>query len=227
MVLQIFKSIHRHLNQSDWLKTYETPGLKSLNIPLKHLYEYHLKAALGFPIQDFTNAEVITIPLSGSLSHQDNYDHLGILQVGDIQLISAGTGISQSELNGSDKNEAIFLQIWIQPEKRDVLPRYQIKSYDLLGNLNHFHLLVSKSGREDSLQINQDCDFYLAKLSANHQVSHSFKQNRSGWLQIIEGLIVVNGLEAEAGDGCFVQNESLVDLVALQPAKVLLLDAAS
>lgn len=224
MGILIYKSIHRQLLKSDWLNSYETFNSDEKGfLTILHIYEHHLKAALGFPITELKNVEVISIILSGGLSHQDNQNNLSINHVGDAQLVSAGKGIIQSELNASDKNELVFLQIYMKPEKLNIDSQYQRKSFDTASNLNEWRLIISKDGREGSLQINQDSNFFLAKLSMEGRISHSFEANRSGWLQIIKGTVELNNQEMGIGDAAAITEIPQIEIRAHSPSEILLI----
>jgi hypothetical protein len=225
MGIQIWKSIHRQLHKSDWLNKYSTFSLNEKGFSsISAIYELHLKAGLGFPIIDLKNTEVFSLILEGSLSHQDFLNNLTILHEGDIQLVSAGAGIGQSELNASDSKEATLLQVFINPEKLNTEPRYQTRACKESIQKNCLNLIVSKDGRDHSLQINQECNFFIADMDQEYKIMHKFATNQSGWLQIIKGSVDVNGLNLELGDSIAITNTSSVEIFARAGSKFLLIE---
>lgn len=169
----------------------------------------------GFGRHSHRDVEIISYVVSGILEHQDCMGHRALMTPGDVQRISAGTGIQHSEYNGSPVEPVHFLQIWIMPDQQGVKPEYAQKSFGAIkpGALN---LVASKSGRDGSLPIHQDANVYVAKLSAAGQLQHGFETGRSGWLQLIEGALSLNGTELRAGDGAAISGEERLSLTAAQ-----------
>jgi quercetin 2,3-dioxygenase len=167
--------------------------------------------------------EIITYVLSGALQHKDSMGNGRIIHPGELQYMAAGTGIQHSEFNPS-KDEAVhFLQIWVLPERKGLKPRYGEKSL-VDAPKGRFNLVVSKTGREGSLAINQDADLYVAKLEAGNEVSHSLKPARYAWMHVAEGEVTLNGDTLRAGDAVAFSDESQVQLVGTTPSQVLLFD---
>ena len=167
--------------------------------------------------------EIITYVLSGALQHKDSMGNGRIIRPGEVQYMAAGSGVQHSEFNPS-KDEAVhFLQIWIQPERKGMKPRYGEKSLADEPK-GRFNLVVSKAGREGSLAINQDADLYIAKLDAGNEASHALKPARHAWVHVAEGEVKLNGNTLKAGDAVALSDESQVQLVAAKPSQVLLFD---
>jgi hypothetical protein len=145
------------------------------------------------------------------------------MRAGEVQRISAGTGIVHSEYNASPVEPVHFLQIWMTPDERGVTPRYGEKSFRQI-EAGKLHLVVSKEGREDSLPIHQDTDLYVARLAAGGAIEHRFAPHRSGWVQVIEGELEVNGMTLRAGDGAAITGEQRIELRSAGDSHWLLFD---
>jgi redox-sensitive bicupin YhaK (pirin superfamily) len=161
--------------------------------------------------------------VSGILEHQDSMGNKARMTAGEVQRISAGSGIVHSEYNGSPVEPVHFLQIWILPDERGVKPRYAEKSLRAMerGKLN---LIASKSGRDGSLAIHQDADVFAAKLGAGQTLEHRFGPQRASWVQVIEGELDVNGAVLRAGDGAAITAEPRIDLQSKGDSHWLLFD---
>src|ERR1700722_8311422 len=154
---------------------------------------------MGFGAHPHRDMEIIAYVLSGALEHKDSMGNGRVIRPGDVQYMSAGTGVQHSEFNPS-KNEAVhLLQIWIQPDARGVKPRYAEKSLKdaPAGTLQ---LVTSKSGRDGSIPIHQDADLWLAKLEPGQAVTHKLAQGRNAWLHVAEGELELNGKTLSGGD---------------------------
>jgi redox-sensitive bicupin YhaK (pirin superfamily) len=167
--------------------------------------------------------EIISYVVSGSLEHQDSIGNRAVMKAGDVQRISAGTGVVHSEYNGSPVDAVHFLQIWIMPDRNGVKPDYGERSFGTIapGGLN---LIASGSGKDGALPINQDADVYVAKLDAGTEVQHALADGRAGWVQLIEGELTVNGSQLTAGDGAAITDEQALELKATEAAHFLLFD---
>jgi hypothetical protein len=177
----------------------------------------------GFGTHPHRDMEILTYVLSGALEHKDSMGNGSVLRPGEVQYMSAGTGIQHSEFNPSKDEAAHFLQIWIQPDRKGLTPRYAGKSLakEPKGRL---HLVASKSGRQGSLAINQDADLYVAKLEAGDQLTHTLKLGRHAWVQVAEGEGTINGDVLKAGDAAAFSNEPEVTVVSARPSQILLFD---
>lgn len=218
MPFQIHKAIHRQYIKNDWLKSYRTVNsLKNIEA----IEENYVKPAVGFPIHTYRNIEIISIILSGGMSHQDDSGNLSVLHTGDVQIVSAGQGITQSELNAFDSEELALLQIYLKPDKTDLNPNYQNKHVEL--QVNSWNLIASHDGREGSMYVNQMADIYLAELENEKKLNFSFAANQAGWLQVIDGNLALNDFVSEKGDGIRIDNTSSIEIKALSQSKILLL----
>ena len=177
----------------------------------------------GFGTHPHRDMEIITYILSGSLAHQDSMGNGRTISTGEFQYMAAGTGVQHSEFNPS-KDEAVrLLQIWIQPDKHGVKPRYAEKS---LANAEagKLHLVTSKAGRDGSIAIHQDADLWLAKLDGGNRVTHKLAPGRHAWVHVAEGEVSLNGKKLSGGDAAGVSDEGSLELNATKPSQVLLFD---
>jgi hypothetical protein len=167
--------------------------------------------------------EIVTYVLEGALEHRDSMGNGEVLSPGEFQRMSAGTGITHSEFNPSPKEPVHLLQIWIQPDRAGVKPRYAEKSLkDAKPGV--LHLVTSKSGRDGSIAIHQDADLWLANLDAGKGVVHKLAKERQAWVHVADGEVSVNGKKLSGGDAAAIAGEDAIGLSAAKPAQVLLFD---
>lgn len=229
-MITIRKSGERGHANHGWLDTRHTFSFANYYDPnhvqfrsLRVINEDRVSGGQGFGQHSHRDMEIISYVVSGILEHQDSMGHRALMRPGDVQRISAGTGIRHSEYNGSPVEPVHFLQIWIVPDEQGVEPQYAQKSFGGIepGGLN---LIASKSGRDGSLSIHQDADVYVARLNAAGRLQHDFETGRSGWLQLIQGALTLNGKELHAGDGAAISGEERLHLTAAQDAHFLLFE---
>ena len=218
-----------HANHG-WLDTHHTFSFASYYDPrhvgfktLLVLNEDRVSPGQGFGTHPHRDMEIISYVVSGALQHRDSLGTSAVMKAGDVQRISAGTGVRHSEFNASDAEPVHFLQIWIEPELDDMTPNYAERSYaDIApGVLN---LIASKGGRNDSIPINQDADVYVARLPKDRAISHSFAKGRAGWIQVIEGELRANAETLAAGDGASLDDVDALTLTAIGDAHFLFFD---
>lgn len=177
----------------------------------------------GFDMHPHRDMEIITYVLSGALQHRDSMGNSAVMKAGDVQRISAGTGIEHSEFNYSPIDPVHLLQIWIFPERKGLAPDYSEESFGsaLPGRLT---LVASRGGREGSIAINQDADVLLAKFSGGESVTYRLPLQRHAWIQVAEGDISVNGQSLKAGDGAAVSGETELRIEASGRAQAFVFD---
>lgn len=217
-----------HANHG-WLDTYHTFSFANYYDPqwmgyraLRVINDDLVMPGMGFGTHPHRDMEIITYVLSGSLEHKDSMGNGRVIKPGEVQYMSAGSGVQHSEFNPS-KNEAVhLLQIWIMPDARGVKPRYAEKS---LANAKtgELHLVTSKAGRDGSIPIHQDTDLWLAKLEPGQTVKHKLAPGRSAWLHVAEGEVKLNGRTLTGGDAAAVNADEL-EITASKPAQTLLFD---
>lgn len=192
---------------------------------LRVLNDDMVQGGKGFGMHPHDNMEIITIPLEGKLEHRDSMGNHGIISKGEIQVMSAGTGVKHSEFN-HDPNDAVrLLQIWIFPEKKNVEPRYDQKSYDLKQTQNNLLTVVSPMGNPEGMNIHQQAWFSLGRLDQGFETSYSLKRKGNGvYAFVIEGSVLINGQKLNRRDGMGIEDADSVSIKAEQDSELLLMD---
>ncbi len=229
-MITIRKANERGHAEHGWLDSYHSfsfadyydpqwTGFRSLRVINDDL----VMPGMGFGNHPHRDMEIITYVLSGQLQHKDSMGNGRVIKPGDLQYMSAGSGVQHSEFNPSQAEAAHFLQIWITPDAKGVKPRYAEKSLRdaPAGKLN---LVTSKTGRDGSIAIHQDADLWLGKLDAGQQVVHPLANNRNAWVHVAEGEVVLNGKTLVGGDAAAISSEAKLELSANKPSQVLLFD---
>ncbi len=189
---------------------------------LRVLNDDSVAPSMGFGTHPHRDMEIISIPLSGSLEHKDSEGNSQLIRKGEVQIMSAGTGVAHSERNASNSDDVKFLQIWVMPKKLGIKPRYEQKVFDQKDN--SLSLVVSPDGREGSVTINQDAFFSLAKLSSG-EVSYERKLNGNGvYVFVLEGDIDLDGQKFSKRDGIGISDFTKINLKASHTAEVLLME---
>jgi redox-sensitive bicupin YhaK (pirin superfamily) len=178
---------------------------------------------MGFGTHPHRDMEILTYILSGALEHKDSMGNGRVIRTGDVQYMAAGTGVRHSEFNPSREEAVHLLQIWIQPDTRGVAPRYAEKSF-ATAPTGALQLVASKTGRDDSIEIHQDADLWLAKLAPGDAVVHTLAEGRHAWAHVAEGEVTINGQPFEGGDAAIFDEPATIELHATKPAQVLLFD---
>jgi redox-sensitive bicupin YhaK (pirin superfamily) len=181
----------------------------------------------GFDTHGHQDMEIISYVLDGALEHKDSIGTGSVIRPGDVQVMSAGTGIRHSEFNHSKKEPVHFLQIWVLPDRKGIAPRYDQKSFANADKRDRLRLVGSPDGRDGSIVIHQDAEIYDALLSRDQAVSHELKAGRKSWIQVVRGGVEVNGKAAVAGDGVAVEDEAVVSIASrADDSHVLVFDLA-
>jgi hypothetical protein len=168
--------------------------------------------------------EIISYVLDGELAHKDSMGNGSVIKRGDVQRMSAGTGVVHSEFNASKKDPVHFLQIWILPRRPGLPSGYEQKFFSEDDKRGTLRLVVSPDGADGSLSIQQDARVYAALLRPGDRVTHGFEPGRKGWLQVARGSAELNGQVLKAGDGAAIENEREVAIAGVEDAEVLLFD---
>ena len=204
----------RGKTMTDWLDSAHTFSFAQYFDPfnmgfsdLRVINDDIVKPLGGFEFHPHSNMEIISVILSGQIEHKDSMGESEILNAGDVQVMTAGSGIMHSEFNPSADKFLHLLQIWILPNKKNLEPSYNTKSFPKKKMLNQFKLIVSQNGREGSLKIHQDAEIYRCILEADKTVVYDMPPNRKLWLQAAKGAIEVNSTILEAGDGMSIVDE--------------------
>jgi redox-sensitive bicupin YhaK (pirin superfamily) len=191
---------------------------------LRVINDDRVAAGMGFGTHQHRDMEIISYVVSGQLAHKDSMGNGSTIVRGDVQYMSAGTGVLHSEFNPSQAEGAHFLQIWVLPAERGATPRYGQKNFTDEEKRNRLLLTISQDGREGSIAIRQDVDLYAGLLDAGSAVTHTLAAGRSAWLQVVAGAVELNGTRLEEGDGASVTGEQGLTVSASLAAEILLFD---
>jgi redox-sensitive bicupin YhaK (pirin superfamily) len=228
--MKIRKANERGHAEHGWLDAYHTFSFSDYNDPqwrsfrsLRVLNDDLIMPGMGFGAHPHRDMEIITYILSGALQHKDSMGNGRVIRTGELQYMSAGSGVFHSEFNPSKDEAAHLLQIWIEPDAKNLTPRYAEKSLQD-AERGKLHLITSKAGRDGSIAIHQDADLWLAKLNADDRVAHTLNPGRHAWVHVAEGEVVLNGKPLFGGDAAAVDSETKLLLSANKPSQVLLFD---
>jgi redox-sensitive bicupin YhaK (pirin superfamily) len=197
-------------------------GFKTLRV----INEDKVRGGEGFPTHPHKDMEIISYVVSGALEHRDSTGGGGVIRPGDVQLMSAGAGVTHSEYNHSEGETVHFLQIWIMPNAKGVQPGYQQQHFPMEQRRGRLRLLVSQDGREGSLRAHTDALLWGSVLGADEQVSYPLAKGRSAWVQVVKGAVSVNGTRLDTSDGAAIQDETALVIEATGDAEFLLFDLA-
>ena len=230
-MLQIRKSNERGAVDFGWLQSnhsfsfghYYDPQHTGFG-PLIVINEDRVEPGAGFDTHGHRNMEIISYVLSGALEHKDSMGNGSILRYGDVQRMSAGTGVLHSEYNPSKSERVHFLQIWIQPNVQNIAPSYEEKHFDASSKVGRLRLIVSPDGRDGSVTMHQDAAIYAAILNDGDEVKYELESGRGAYVHVINGRVTANGVALAAGDALKISDESLVTLARAEAAEVLLFD---
>jgi redox-sensitive bicupin YhaK (pirin superfamily) len=218
-----------HANHG-WLNSYHTFSFANYHDPdhmgfrsLRVINDDLVLGGGGFDTHPHRDMEIISYVLRGALKHRDNMGTEAVMKTGDVQRISAGTGVLHSEHNFSPIDPVHFLQIWIVPDRKGAKPDYAEKSF-AKAQRGQLHLVVSKTGRAGSISINQDADLYLAKLDPGDSVAHPLQAGRHAWVHVAEGSATMNGEKLKAGDALALSDEPEIRIEAEKSSQVLIFD---
>jgi len=221
-----------HANHG-WLDSYHTFSFANYYDPkhmgfraLRVINEDRVTPGKGFGTHGHKDMEIITYVLNGAVEHKDSLGTGSVIKPGEVQRMSAGTGILHSEFNQSKTDAVHFLQIWLLPEKNGLPASYEQRAFAFAENPGQLLLVAAKDGREGAVTVHQDVDLYAAVLEPNQRVYHALKPQRHAWVQVARGEVTLNGLSLEKGDGAAISEESNVVIEAMTDAEILLFDLA-
>jgi redox-sensitive bicupin YhaK (pirin superfamily) len=193
---------------------------------LRVINEDRVEPGRGFGTHQHRDMEIISYVLEGSLAHRDSMGTGSTITPGDVQRMSAGTGVMHSEMNPSPTEPVHFLQIWLLPEQRGIKPGYEQKRFENDEKRGRLRLIASHDGRDGSITIHQDVDLYAAVLDAGQRASLALRPGRHAWVQVVRGAVALNGETLGQGDGAAVSEETALEVAATGPAEVLVFDLA-
>ena len=229
-MIQIRPSEERGRNKLEWLDTHFTFSFDQYFDPehiqfrsLRVLNEDVVAPGKGFGMHPHKDMEILTWILDGAIEHRDSMGSGAVLRPGELQHMTAGSGVMHSEFNPSPKDPTHLLQIWIVPEKKNLKPEYEQLAFpdkDLRGKFHHV------AGPQAPVTIRQDADLFIARLDQNDETRHEIKTGRHAWVQVASGNVRLNDVELKQGDGAAISKEAEVRVIAQEPSEVLLFDLA-
>ncbi|MBI5868732.1 MAG: pirin family protein [candidate division Zixibacteria bacterium] len=232
-MITIRKSDDRgHFNHS-WLDTYHTfsfdryydpdhMGFRSLRV----INEDRVAPGQGFAMHAHNDMEIITVILEGALEHKDSMGTGSVIRPGEVQRMTAGTGITHSEFNASRSESVHLMQIWILPNARGLTPSYEQKNFPIEQRNGRLFLIASPNANDGAVTINQDASLYTARLRPGKTVTHKLAPNRHAWVQVASGSVTVNGQPLSQGDGAAISGEEQLSITGGEQSDILLFDLA-
>jgi redox-sensitive bicupin YhaK (pirin superfamily) len=214
-----------------WLNTYHSFSFSNYYDPrfmgfktLRVINEDRVWPGEGFPTHPHRDMEIISYVLEGGLEHRDSMGNGSVIRPGDVQRMSAGTGVTHSEYNASDTELVHFLQIWLLPNQKGLKPSYEQKNFSAEDKQGKLRLVASPDGSDGSVTIHQDVRLYATILEPGQSVEHRLNPGRSAWVQVVRGSIDVNGKTLAQSDGAAISDESVLTITGNEAAEVLLFD---
>jgi redox-sensitive bicupin YhaK (pirin superfamily) len=230
-MLEIRKSTERGHANHGWLDSHHTFSFADYYDPqqmgfsvLRVINEDRVEPGAGFPTHGHRDMEIVSYVLDGALEHKDNMGNGSVIRPGDVQRMSAGTGVRHSEYNASNNERVHFLQIWILPKATGIAPDYEQKHFTPTELDSKLRVVASPDGRDGSVTIHQDAYLYASRLANGAQVAHALAPGRRAYVHVARGSVAINGTPLTAGDGARIENETRVTLGNANGAEVLLFD---
>jgi quercetin 2,3-dioxygenase len=232
-MINIRKSSDRGHADHGWLNTRFTFSFADYYHPehvqfrtLRVMNDDRVSGGGGFPTHPHRDMEIVTYVLEGALAHKDSMGNGSVIKPGDVQYMSAGTGVAHSEFNASNTEPVHLYQIWMFPDRPGYAPAYDQKNFSDAEKRGQLRLVVSPDGRDGSMKIRQDNELYATILGPGDRVKHQLKPERHAYVQVAKGSATLNGAPLETGDGAEVSGEQALELTGIKEAEVLLFDLA-
>ncbi len=232
-MMRIRRARERGHAEHGWLESYHTFSFADYYDPasmgfraLRVINEDRVQPGKGFGTHSHRDMEIVTYVIDGALEHKDSLGTGSVIRPGDVQRMSAGTGVSHSEFNHSRAELVHFLQIWILPAKTGLPASYEQRAFPESERTNKLRLVASADGRDASVTVHQDVELYASLLAAGSTVEHRLRPGRHAWLQIVAGTVSVNDEDLAPGDGAALSDEGVIRLAARDRSEVLLFDLA-
>ena len=230
-MITLRRSDERGHNKIDWLESrhsfsfgdYDDPAHENFGA-LRVINEDWIKGGAGFPPHPHRDMEIVTYVLDGAIAHKDSTGGSGTIRPGEIQRMSAGSGIVHAEFNASPTEICHLLQIWIMPSKRGIAPGYEQKTIDADAVKNHFARIAACEPRENEVRLVQDAEIWAARLDADVEAIHTLAQGRKAWLQVAKGEITLGEETLMAGDAAAITDQTQITICSKAPSEVLLFD---
>jgi quercetin 2,3-dioxygenase len=232
-MITVRKSEARGHANHGWLDSYHTFSFANYYDPnqmnfrsLRVINEDVVNPGKGFGTHGHQDMEIITYVLEGALEHKDSLGTGAVIKPGEVQRMSAGTGIQHSEFNHSQTDLVHLLQIWILPDTNGLQPSYEQRDFPVAERHGNLRLVAAQDARDGAVKVHQDVDLYAAILDKSSRVSHTLHSNRHAWVQVARGAVLLNGLALEKGDGAAVSDESELVIEVTEDSEILLFDLA-
>ena len=230
-MIQIRKSTERGHADHGWLDSHFTFSFAEYYDPkfeqfrtLRVMNDDRIAGGGGFPTHPHRDMEIVTYVLEGALAHKDSMGNGSVIRPGDIQYMSAGTGVAHSEFNASKTEPAHLYQIWMFPEKQGLKPVYDQKNFTEADKRGKLRLIASPDGRNGSVKIRQNNAIYATVLAKGESVPHQLDKDRHAYVQVARGSVKLNGMELAEGDGAAISDEKSLELAGVKDAEVLVFD---
>jgi len=182
--------------------------------PLRVINEDRVQPGAGFATHGHRDMEILSYVIEGALAHKDSLDTGSVIRPGDVQVMSAGTGIRHSEFNASKVEPVHFLQIWLLPERQGLPPRYDQKTFPDSEKRGRLRLIASHDGRDGSVLIHQNADVFATLLNDGESVSHKLNAGRRAWVQIVHGSVDIDGVRVDTGDGAAIEGGAALSITS-------------
>jgi len=230
-MIEVIRSESRGAADHGWLNAKHTFSFADYYDPdriqfgdLRVINEDRIAPGKGFGTHPHRDMEIVTYIIDGAIEHKDSMGNGTVIEAGEVQRMTAGTGVLHSEFNHSPEKELHLLQIWIFPEKANLEPGYEQTRFPREDKLNRLRLVGSRDGRDGSVTIHQDVDLYSSVLEAGQSVTHDPRQGRRIFIQVVSGSLQVNDADLSAGDGAKIEGASTIRITARSEAEFLLFD---
>lgn len=230
-MITVRKSQNRGHAREEWLDSYHTFSFDTYQDPeqmgfrsLRVINEDRVEPGRGFPLHPHRDMEILTFVLEGALEHRDDLGSRETIHAGEVQRITAGTGIMHAEYNPSSVEAVHLLQIWIHPDQKGLVPDYESRRFSAPTTGDGMRLIASANGRDGSAHIHQDASLYVGELARGGKVDYRLEGGRHAWLQVTDGALSLNGEPLAAGDGAAVSNEGLLTMSAEKDSRFILFD---
>jgi hypothetical protein len=232
-MIQVRKAAERGHADHGWLNTYYTFSFADYYDPrqmgfraLRVMNEDRVQPGQGFGMHGHRDMEIVTYVLSGSLQHKDSMGNGSAIRAGELQRMTAGTGVRHSEFNDSPAEPVHLYQIWLLPERNGLKPEYELRQFSEADKQGRFRLVASPEGKDGSLTIHQDARLYLANVEEGTAQNHVLQSGRHAWLQVLRGRVTLNGQTLSAGDGAAISEERGLEVAGQQDSELMLFDLA-
>ena len=230
-MLDVIRSDSRGAADHGWLKSKHTFSFADYHNPsmmgfgkLRVINEDWIEPGKGFGTHPHRDMEIVTYMVEGALEHKDSMGNGSVIRPGELQRMTAGTGVLHSEFNASQTDQAHLLQIWILPERNGLEPGYEQKLFPAEEKRNRWRLVGSSDGRDGSLTIHQDIELWSTVLDAGKSIDYRFDGRRRGFVQLVRGSVEIDGKQLEAGDAVAIVDQPAVNIVATGNSELLLFD---